>query len=161
MNSNPHEGQADRQVTRRRLSRSERTRRALAVAEDHDGVAHRSDLRAAQVTRADVRTEVAAGRWQVVGRHTVRIRPPREDRARLWIAVWESGAGARLDGAAALLAAGMTGFASDTIDVSVPPRNRAHPVEGVRLHRRRSPGPITGAGVPRVRPPLSTRRCGP
>lgn len=156
MKSSSNEAQPDRESKQRRLSRSERTRRALAVADDHDGVAHRTDLRAAQVTRADVRTEVAAGRWQVVGRHTVRIRPPREDRARLWIAVWESGAGARLDGAAALLAAGMTGFDSDTIDVSVPPRNRTHPVEGVRLHRQRSPGPIVGAGVPRVRPEQAT-----
>ena len=79
--------------------------------------------------------------------------PPMSDVARRWHAVWESGAGAALDGAAALLAADLSGFSSDRLDVSIPHRNRDHRVDGVLLHRRRTMPPVMGAGIPRVRAP--------
>ena len=136
---------------RRRLPRAERARRAAEVAAVHDGVTHRRDLRAVGVTRADVRTEVAAGRWVAAGRQTVVVAnvPPR-GRALLWQAVWETGAGAVLDGAAALVAAGLTGFEPAVVDVSVPRRNRSHRVEGVRRHRRTTMPSAKAAGLPRV-----------
>ncbi|MDC5697349.1 hypothetical protein OO014_08785 [Intrasporangium calvum] len=83
------------QAVRRRLPRPERAVVARAVADLHDGVAHRADLRAVGVTRADVRTEVGAGRWVTAGRHTVAVRPgPLGTEARHWQAVWETGSGA-------------------------------------------------------------------
>ena len=50
--------------------------------------------------------------------------------------VWETGAGAALDGVAALNAAGLTGYDHSVVDVSVPRNNRSHRVHGVRRHRR-------------------------
>src|SRR5699024_2412781 len=92
---------------------SGRARRAVLareIAALHGGVAHRGQLRSVGVTRDDVRTEVRAGRWAVAGRHTVVIegREPQGE-GRWWWAVWESGAGARLDGASSLVAGGLTG----------------------------------------------------
>jgi very-short-patch-repair endonuclease len=78
--------------------------------------------------------------------------PPASDCALRWQAVWESGAGAALDGVAALLAAGLTGHRSDRIDVSLPHANRNHRIAGVVLHRRRRMPPTVVAGIPRVRP---------
>ncbi|GAB96264.1 hypothetical protein KILIM_034_00130 [Kineosphaera limosa NBRC 100340] len=141
-----------------RLSRSERARRAWPIARDHDGVAHRAQLRQAGVSRADVRSEVAAGRWRSLGRHTVRIHASTTGRARLWRAVWESGPGARLDGVSALLADGLTGFSPDAIDVTVPAANHAHALAGVRLHRPRSAPEVVSAGIPRVRPDIAAIR---
>jgi very-short-patch-repair endonuclease len=69
--------------------------------------------------------------------------------------VWETGSGAALDGAVALLAAGMTGFRADHVDVSIPHRNRWHRLDGVRVHRRRRMPAVMVAGIPRVRPELA------
>lgn len=140
---------------RRRLPRAERERRAHSISDDHDGVAHRADLRAAGVTRDDIRTEIAAGRWRPVGRHTVQIGDIGSERARLWAAVWESRSGARLDGASALIAAGMTGIETDVIDVILPASSRPRPWPGVRRHRPRSTPDAVGAGIPRVPAPVA------
>ncbi len=142
------------------------TRRARrnAIAQDlasvHDGLAHRADLRRLGVTRQDVRTEVAAGRWHLAGRQTVVVDgvEPR-GRGRLWQAVWESGAGAVLDGPAALVAAGMTGFTLQLIDVAIPKGNRSHEVPGVRRRPRRDVGPLAAAGIPRTRPEWAVIRA--
>ena len=119
----------------------------------HAGVAHRADLRAAGISRHDVASEVEAGRWRRAGWHTVVIGTwaPRGE-ALWWRAVWETGGGAALDGAAALLASGLTGFLADAIDVSLPTDNRRHSVAGVRRHRRVSGLFTIDVGVPRVRP---------
>lgn len=139
-------------TTRRRLPRVERARVAASVAALHDGVAHRADLRNVGVTRADVRTEVAAGRWTVAGRHTVVIGTGAlATEARLWQAVWESGSGAVLDGAAALLASGLKGFSSGRVDVSMPRNSRRHDVPGVVRHLRSTMPPVVRVGPPRVR----------
>ena len=121
---------------------------------------HRRDLRAVGVTRADVRTEVAAGRWQARGIHTVLIGSgPLSEEARRWRAVWESGPGAVLDGASALHAVGLTGYVTRAVDVTVPHRNRRRAVSGVRSRRRRVVGPVSRAGVPRVRPEWAALRA--
>lgn len=138
---------------RRRLPRAERTRAARAVAALHEGVAHRAELRDVGVTRADVRTEVCAGRWALAGKHTVVIGTgPLTDDARHWQAVWESGSGAVLDGASALIASGLTGFAPHRVDVSMPRNNRRHAVAGVVRHLRSAMPPTVQVGVPRVKP---------
>jgi very-short-patch-repair endonuclease len=138
---------------RRRVSRTERARVAERYAAEQGGVVHRRQLRAGGIGKDDVRSEVVAGRWSVAGRHTVLIGTGElSAEAKWWQAVWESGAGAALDGVVALLAAGMTGFRADRLDVSVPHRNRWHRVGGVRLHRRRRMPPVAGAGIARVKP---------
>ncbi|NHI19344.1 hypothetical protein H9L10_08790 [Phycicoccus endophyticus] len=143
----------------RRLTRGERAVRAGEVAARHGGVAHRADLRAVGVSRADVRSELAAGRWSRLGRHTVLLgtgAPGQE--ARWWQAVWETGAGAVLDGVSALQAAGLTGFAAGRIDVAIRTNNRVHRPPGVRVRQRRDLGPVMGAGIPRTRPEQATVR---
>ena len=114
---------------------------------------HRRQLRSFGVGRDDVRAEVAAGRWNTLGRHTVLIgSPPLSGEATRWYAVWESGAGAALDGAVALLSSGLTAFHTDRLDVSIPHGNRHHRLPGVTSHRRRTMPPMAGAGIPRVTP---------
>jgi len=123
-----------------------------SLAQAQDGVVHRAQLRERGIGHDAVRTEVRAGRWRVAGRHTVVVGPG-GSAAALWRAVWESGPGARLDGAAALVAQGMTGFVLESIDVTVP-RSSTRPasvVPGVRVHRPRRPAPGFPVGIPRVR----------
>lgn len=144
----------------RRLARAERAVIGAQLAEGHAGLAHRRDLRTAGVSRADVRSEVTAGRWATAGRHTVIIGTSApSDEGLWWQALWETGAGAVLDGTSALLAAGMKGFATDTIDVALPMRNRCHPLAGVTVHRRREVGPVTGAELRRCAPDWATIRA--
>ncbi|KRE41876.1 hypothetical protein [Knoellia sp. Soil729] len=134
-------------------SPSRRATVAEAIALDHGGVAHRAELRRHGVDRHAVRTEVRSRRWEVVGRHTVRVLSvPEAPAAAWWTAVWESGSGAVLDGAAALVAQGMTGFTPDLIDVSLPRASTRFDVPGVRPHVWRQLPPTIRAGVPRVRP---------
>ncbi|KGN39328.1 hypothetical protein [Knoellia subterranea] len=136
---------------RLRLSRHEREVRARGIAADQGGVAHRKQLREVGITRADIRTEITAGRWHVLGKHTVGIgsaAPTGE--ALWWQAVWESGAGAALDGAVALCAAGLKGFTPWRIDVTIRHANRHHQLEGMRLHRVVALPPLAGGGLPRV-----------
>ena len=145
---------------RRRVPRAQRAAVGARLAADHGGVAHRRDLRAAGVSRDDVRSEVSAGRWTVAGRHTVVIGTgaPKGE-ALWWRAVWETGAGATLDGATALIAAGMTGFSPDSIDVAMPMANRWHRVDGVTVHRRDRVGTTTGAALPRCTSDWATIRA--
>lgn len=124
---------------------------AADLASECDGVVHRLTLARHGIDRFGVRNEVAAGRWFKAGRHTVAVGSPELSAVALrWRAVWESGSGARLDGASALCAGGLKGFSPASIDVSLAARNRHHQVEGVRLHVLRSPAPVVGSGIPRV-----------
>lgn len=136
---------------------SDRRTTAAELAAEHGGVVHRVALAHHGIGRDAIRNEVAAGRWFKVGRHTVAIGSPDLGQpASWWRALWESGSGARLDGAAALVAHGMHGFTVHTIDVSLPARNRHHRVDGVTLHRVREPDPALGAGIPRVAVEVAT-----
>lgn len=148
-------------ATPRRLTREERQRRVSGLAETQDGLAHRRQLNALGVSHADVRSEVRAGRWALRGRHTIHLGVALGPRAPWWTAVWESGGGAVLDGAAALVAHGLTGFFPVQIDVSLPRNNRRRHVNGTRLHLRSAMPPALSAGVPRVRPEVAAiHACG-
>ncbi|GAA4108245.1 hypothetical protein GCM10022415_00740 [Knoellia locipacati] len=139
------------------MDKQERRRIAVGLAAEHGGVVHRRDLRAAGVDRNDVRTECCSGRWRSWGLHTVAVlEVSREPVADLWRAVWESGPGAVLDGATALVVHGMVGFAPSTIDVSLPRSATARSVDGVTLHQRRLLERCITAGVPRVVPEWAT-----
>lgn len=140
--------------------RALRAAAAGPLADRHGGVAHRQDLRAAGISRFDVRTEVAAGRWHTTGLQTVVVRgsaPTGE--GRWWWAVWESGYGAVLHGVTALLAIGLTGFTERSLHVAMPRASSRHPLQGVLVHRQRVLDPVMGAGVPRARPEWATIRA--
>lgn len=139
-----------------RASRTERHRRACPVAEPFDGIAHRRDLRQAGVNYEDVRGEVAAGRWTVMGKHTVVVSREAWSRRSAWFhAMWEAGSDAVLDGVAALHASGLSGFDHDVIDIAIPGNNRRHKVAGAKVRAYRVMPPVVGGGVPRVRPELA------
>lgn len=140
-------------MQRRSPTRNERHALAKPLAADHDGVVHRGDLRRVGVDKSGVRSEIRAGRWFSHGRHTISLTAGElSPRAELWRAVWESGSGAVLDGAAALRAGGLRGFVPQVMDVSQPRNNRHHRVSGVRLHRRSTMPAMHPSGLPRVRP---------
>ena len=137
---------------RGRARRALREARGRPIAHAHGGVAHRTHLSAVGVTRADIRTEVEADRWVRRGKHTIQLGTGElTEQARHWMAVWESGSGAVLDGVSALIASGLSGFTYQYIDVAIPDRSRRHRVPEVRLHRRRVVGPVIGAGLPSTR----------
>ncbi|MBO1754048.1 hypothetical protein [Allobranchiibius sp. CTAmp26] len=155
------EGLASRQSAAGTPSRRSLRAAAFArVAADHAGVAHRAVLLREGVTRADLRTEIRAGRWRLVGRHTVLLAGAElADECRWWSAVWESGPGAVLDGVTALTAAGLRKFEEETVHVSVPSSNRVHRSPGVTVHRPNTVGPVIYSSVPRVRPELACLRA--
>ena len=141
-----------------------RTLRAVALeaAAAHDGVLTRTALQALGVSRQATGREIAAGRWAVHGRHTVALHTGQlSQQALFWRAVWEAGAEAALDGVSALQAAGLTGFDSDVVHVSVPSTHRPSPVPGVRIHVAcsRDKGDVLAAGIPRTRPPVAAIRA--
>lgn len=139
------------------MHKEARRRIGVDLALDHGGVAHRRDLRAAGVDRNDVRTEVVSGRWRAVGLHTVEVlEVAKEPIAEFWCAVWESGPGAVLDGAAALVAQGLTGFTPASIDISLPRSATVRQVDGVTTHQRRRLERCLNAGVPRLAPEWAT-----
>lgn len=143
-----------------RRTAAERQRLAAELAADHDGVAHRVDLRRLGISRHEVRIELEAGRWTSFGRNTIRVLSVEANpRAELWTAVWESGWGAVLDGAAALVAQGMTGFGLSTIDVALPKGSGIHRLDGVTPHERREIGPVMGSGLPRTHPEVALIRA--
>lgn len=132
------------------------------MADLHDGVARRVDLRAAGLTDADIRGEIEAGRWKRLGRHTIGVTVSSPTgAARLWWAVWESGSGAVLDGESALLAAGLKHWTPtrDEITVSLPSGSRGHPLPGVRRRTPRQLGRTIRAGLPRTTPAIAAIRA--
>lgn len=140
----------------------ERRTAAWAAAEHSDGVVSRAALRAVGIDRNAVGREVAAGRWRLHGAQTVAVHTGSLSEVALrWRAVWEVGGGAVLDGVSALLAAGLQGFDTDVVHVSIDHDQRARSVSGVRIHQVREPlGPDTlTVGAPRVRPGVAAVRA--
>lgn len=147
---------APREVRRRRLAN------AMALADLQGGVISLDQLRESEVTRGQVRAQLAAARWQrvhslVVATHTGTL----SEVATWWAAVLEGGPQAYLDGASALIAEGLTGFTWDHIRVSVPPSARVRRAEGlvIRRTRRHDTAVVRGVGIPRVRPDVAAVRA--
>src|SRR5436190_2029111 len=79
-------------------------------------VVSRTQLYAAGVTRGQVRAQVRARRWQRLGSHCVVLHTgPLTMEARLWSGVLEGRPRALLDGASALVAAGLEHFEPERI----------------------------------------------
>ena len=142
-------------------SRKQLRLEAAAAGDQYDGVLTRTALLALGVTRQATSREVASGRWRSHGRHTVALHTgDLSEVAQRWRAVWEVGAGAALDGVSALQAAGLTGFHTDVIHVSVPATHRPPHVPGARVHVvcARDEGDVVAAGIPRTRPGIAAIR---
>lgn len=147
----------------RRLGGEARRVAAARAAEDYDGVLSRDVLRGLGIDRHGVRSELRAQRWKAHGRQTIAVHTGTlSRRAQWWRAVWEVGHGiAALDGSTALVAAGLTGFTTGEVEISVPHGSRRPPVEEVRQRTviARQAGEVLSVGVPRVRPPIAALRA--
>jgi hypothetical protein len=133
------------------------------VAEEHGGVLSRALLRSLGADRHVIHHAVASGRWRLLGDQTVAVHTgPVSETGDRWRAIWETGLRiAALDGATALEQAGMTGFTTDSIHVSIPHGSDPGPIRGVQLHRviRRVPGEAVPSGIPRTRPAVAAIRA--
>lgn len=164
-------------AARLQARRTWRRRVARELAAEFGGVVHRRELRAAGISRDEVRSEERGGRWIALGKHTVCIdaagarhvtesrpgaarsavagqrclRRPTSPRAFAAWVVWETGSGAVLDGVSALLAGGLEGYTEERVFVTVPRGRRAVALAGVVRHTHRVVVRAPGAGLPRVR----------
>ncbi|HET7761730.1 MAG TPA: hypothetical protein VFL46_05150 [Phycicoccus sp.] len=147
----------------RRPPLAQRRAAARDLSLPYEGVVSRTLLRGVGVDRGMVAREVAAGRWQLLGRQTVAVHTGRiGEHAHRWRAVWEVGHRiAAVDGVTALLHAGMTGFEDAVVHLSVPHAVQVGNVDGVRIHKviRRVADELVTAGVPRTRPAVAAIRA--
>lgn len=115
------------------------------------------------LTRAEVRADVRADRWQRVGRQCLAVHcGGLGEEALMWAAVLDAGPRACLDGASSLIAAGLKNFAAERIRVSVPRGAkvvRSASVD-VRQTRRLCPDDVVPLGIPRTRNEVAAIRAG-
>ena len=126
----------------------------------------RSQLAEVGITRHDIRSEVRAERWLVLGSQTVGTSCEPLDRlpelARCWAAVWETGVDiAAVDGVTSLRQAGLAGYDEQSVHLSVVHRHDTAPLQGARIHKviRRVPGEQVLSGLPRTRPEVAAIRA--
>jgi very-short-patch-repair endonuclease len=154
-----------KQIAPVRSLRVTRRARAERAAHEQDGIMTRPQLYAVGLTRSEVRANVRAGRWRRVGRQCICIhRGPLSASARHRVAVLEAGPRAYLDGASALVEAGLKNFKVESVRVSVPRGARVYrrlPGVDIRQTRRWQADDVAAVGgVPRARPPVAAVRAG-
>ena len=139
-----------------------RFRAARGLAADQGGVLSRPQLYSLGITRWEIRGQVRAGRWQLIGDQSVCLHNGAIDEVGdQWAAVFQGGPRACLDGASALIAAGLERFTLDRVRVSVPRgarirRNRRY---DIRQTRRWDAADIATDGIPRTRVDVATVRA--
>ncbi|GAA5112717.1 hypothetical protein GCM10023339_16150 [Alloalcanivorax gelatiniphagus] len=132
------------------------------LGESQGGVVSRDQLRAAGITDHEVAAQVRAERWRPVHSQSIAVHTgPIPTTGRLWAAVFEAGERGCLDGASALVAAGLEHFAEDTIRVSVPRGVLVRRAQGVdiRQTRRLRPEDLAPSGIPRTRAEVAAVRA--
>lgn len=108
------------------------------LARRQDDVVGRPQLHRLGVTRDQVRSQVRARRWRIVGRRVVVLhRGPLSPRQREWVAVLSAGPRSALGGLTAAAHHGLVGFASPTVHVIMSRGAGAPPCPGVVVHRSR------------------------
>ncbi|WP_435744248.1 hypothetical protein [Nocardioides sp. SYSU DS0663] len=135
---------------------------ALALAAQQGGVVSRRQVYRLGVTRWQLRGQVRARRWQLIGDQSVCLHNGVvSDVGHRWAAVFQGGPRACLDGAAALVAGGLQRYEVERIRVSVPrgARVRRTPLYDIRQTRRWSAEDLVRAGVPRTRPATAAVRA--
>lgn len=131
-----------------------RFRVAQYRAETQGGVLSRRQLYALGITRWEIRGQVRARRWQLIGGQCVCLHNGDvSELGHLWAAVFQGGPRACLDGTSSLVAGGLDRYRVDRIRVSVPRgarirRNRRY---DIRQTRRWAATDIVQAGIPRTR----------
>ena len=144
--------------------RRERLSRELnSLADAQAAVVARHQLYAIGFTRAEVRWQVRARRWKLLGRHCVITHTgPLTVEAQHWAAVLEGGPRAMIDGESALVLAGLEHYDVARIRVSVPRgariRHRGTGVD-IRQTRRLRADDLVPGGIPRTRPAVAAVRA--
>jgi hypothetical protein len=148
-------------------SRGPRERRHIraelsALADTQGGVVSRAQAYAAGLTRAELRAQICAQRWQRVWTRSVCLHTgPISTLGRRWAAVFEGGDRAMLDGEASLVASGLSHYEVSVLRVSVP--RGVKPLTGsgldIRRTRRWSAVDCVTTGVPRTRVPVAAVRA--
>jgi very-short-patch-repair endonuclease len=136
--------------------------RALRLADEQEGIISLPQLYLLGVTRGQLRAHLRARRWrrrltQAVSVFTGPLTPAAER----WVAVFEAGPRAQLDGASALVAAGLVHFAEDRLRVSVPRGARVRRSRGVDVRQTRRWSPedrAAGSRLPRTRTEVAAVR---
>ncbi len=131
------------------------------LAEQQAGVVSRLQAYGLGVTRSQIRANVRARRWRRVGSQSIGLRTgPVSIAAKQWAAVFEAGPRAQLDGVSALIAAGLVGYRTDRVRVSVPRGARVRRARGldIRQTRRWDAGDLVTTGVPRTVSPVAAVR---
>lgn len=134
---------------------------AYELAAEQGGVVSRRQLYAAGLTRWDIRAELRAGRWQLIGDQSVCVHNgPIEQRGWSWAAVFQGGPRAMLDGASALIADGLERYTEERVRVSVPrgARVRRTTALDIRQTRRWAVSDLACGGIPRSRPAVAAVR---
>ena len=142
---------------------ADRDSKLSGLTRDQDGVVSRTQLYDLGFTRAEVRNQVRARRWRRLGTHCLVVHTgplPRD--ARYWSAVLEGGPRAVVDGASALVLAGLRHYEVGRIRVSVPRgariRHRGTSVD-IRQTRRWAADDTVRNGVPRTLPAVAAVRA--
>ncbi len=134
-------------------------RRAAAA---QGGVLSRPQLYDLGVTRSEVRGQVRAHRWQLVGDQSVCLHNSEiSDVGHQWAAVFQGGPRACLDGASALVAGGLERYTVERHRVSVPrgARTRRSRLYDIRQTRRWAAADLAPSGIPRTRPDVAGVRA--
>ena len=124
------------------------------LAAEQGGVVSRRQVYAQGMTRGEVRAQVRAARWRRVGSQSLAVRTGGlSTDGQLWASVFEAGPRAFVDGASALVAAGLEHYTQATIRVSVPRGARVRRARGVdiRQTRRWAVDDVVEHGLPRAR----------
>ncbi|HUR75296.1 MAG TPA: hypothetical protein VMZ00_13540 [Sporichthya sp.] len=135
------------------IERLHRRGHIMATARRQGGILSRRQLYALGLTRWEVTAEIAAGRWRRLGSQCVAVGPT-DATSVWWQALLEVGPAAVLDGASALLVAGLRTITANQIHVAVPRGAWFRRRKGIRVHetRRFREEDVLRDGVPRMAP---------
>ncbi|MFC7360700.1 hypothetical protein [Nocardioides astragali] len=136
--------------------------RARKEAVRQGGVLSRPQLYALGITRHEIRGQVRAHRWQLVGDQSVCLHNGEvSDVGHQWAAVFQGGPRACLDGASALVAGGLERYTVLQHRVSVPrgARVRRSRLYDIRQTRRWAATDLAPSGIPRTLPDVAGVRA--
>lgn len=139
-----------------------RFRIAQVRAEAQGGVMSRRQLYGLEITRWEIRGQVRARRWQLIGDQSVCLHNAEVSHlGQQWAAVFQGGPRACLDGASSLIAGGLQRFDVDRIRVSVPrgARTRRNRRYDIRQTRRWAIDDLVTRGIPRTRNEVAAVRA--
>lgn len=143
-------------MSRTRADRIARRHTVEDAARHQGGLIDRRQVHALGFTRSEVRAECQARRWKSCGDQCLQVGAP-DKTTPYWRTVLEVGPAAVLDGASALLLAGLRLVTSSEIHVAVPPGAWCRRPAGVRVHptRRLRERDVLRNGLPRTRPAVA------